>query len=97
MSPINHDRLLIWMISMLGISCIGAGAWLIFRGFQSGELLIANGALVAIQGLIMKLTGSRPTNTTNVNAEPPSNVSVTTNAPTEPPKDASRTNTPPVA
>lgn len=84
----NNDRLTIVSIFLLGGCCIGFGSWLIRDGFQNGELLIANGAFAAIQGLIMHLTGRRaPTNTndsTTVTTSPASNVTVTAPPETKP-------------
>jgi hypothetical protein len=84
MNTNNNDRLLIACIFLLGGICIAAGSWLIYKGFQSGELLIANGALVAINGLVMQLTGRKAaTPPPSVTVSPPSNVTVN-QQPTEP-------------
>lgn len=52
-----HLTLAMWILLILGVSCIGAGTYLLKTGYQSGELLI--GIVGTIAGAIAGMISTR--------------------------------------
>ena len=60
----NYVRFIVICITLLGSLSIAAGSYLILKGYQSGELLIANGGIAAISGLVGMLGVGKPSSHT---------------------------------
>lgn len=74
----SHTRFIVACIAVLSAIAMGLGFYLLLRGYQSGELLITNGGVGGISGLIGYL-GGKPTDSkppANITVEPPSTVTV---------------------
>lgn len=71
MSQKNHTRFIVTTILILALAAIGCGTFLVYKGYQTaGELLLANGGIGAISGLIGLISQARP-------SPPPPDVVVT--------------------
>lgn len=55
--PQSHTRFIIACITFLSAIAMGLGFWLLLKGYQSGELLVTNGGVGGISGLIGFLGG----------------------------------------
>ena len=53
----GHTRFIVGCVTLLGMACVLCGTFLIYKGFQSGELLLSGGAVGAISGLLGFLGG----------------------------------------
>lgn len=61
MNPPNHTKFIVGAITLLSVLAIASGAWLLLKGFQSGELL-AQMASSGLSGLIGFLGGKMTAN-----------------------------------
>jgi len=59
-APTNHTRFIVFCITFLGAISIICGSFLLWKGFQSGELLVSSGGVGAIAGLVGFLSGKPP-------------------------------------
>lgn len=78
MNTQGHTKFIVFCVSILSGGCIAAGSWLIYKGYQTGELLIQTaasgvGGLLGVLG-IGKMSNQQPD--INVTTTPPA-VSVT--------------------
>ena len=69
-NPVSHTRFIVGCITILSAIAMGLGFWLLKLGYQSGELLVTNGGVGGISGLVGFLGGKavmdKPSNTTTV-------------------------------
>lgn len=66
---IGHTRLIVSTIGILSAGALALGAWLIFKGYQTGELLIQTGGS-GVTGLLGFLGGKATQMKTEVIAAP---------------------------
>lgn len=57
MNPVSHTRFIVGCITALSAIAMGLGFWLLKLGYQSGELLVTNGGVGGISGLVGFLGG----------------------------------------
>lgn len=57
MNGVSHTRFIIGSITFLSFVAMVLGFWLLLKGYQSGELLVTNGGVGGISGLIGFLGG----------------------------------------
>lgn len=55
----NHTKFIVAIIGILSLVALGAGTWLIYKGYQTGELLIQTGGM-GVSGLLGMLGISKP-------------------------------------
>lgn len=77
----DHTKYIISCITFLSFVALMSGAWLVFKGFEGGAVLIGAGGN-GLTGLIGYLGGRTMSARPTVNVEPPSNVTV--NQPSNP-------------
>lgn len=56
-TPVSHTRFIVGCITALSAIAMGLGFWLLKLGYQSGELLVTNGGVGGISGLVGFLGG----------------------------------------
>lgn len=50
--PRNNTPLIVYCVTLMGLTSIGCGTWLISKGYMAGELLLSSGGVAAISGLL---------------------------------------------
>lgn len=73
---VGHTRLIVSVIGVLSAGALALGAWLIVRGYQTGELLIQTGGS-GVTGLLGFLGGKAM----GMAMQPPPDITVTGNPP----------------
>lgn len=73
--PKSNTKFIVSCVAFLSACCIGAGTWLIFKGYQTGELLIQTAAS-GVGGLLGVLGIGK------MAAQQPQDITVTGNPPT---------------
>lgn len=63
MNPPSHTRFIVGCITLLSMAAVGTGAYLLLKGFQSGELLaqMASSGLSGLVGFLGGKMSSSPT------------------------------------
>jgi hypothetical protein len=60
-TPNTHDtKFIVSCITFLGSLAIVCGSFLLWKGFQSGEILVSSGGVAAISGLTGMLSMQKP-------------------------------------
>jgi membrane protein implicated in regulation of membrane protease activity len=64
MTPADHTRFIVSWIGSIALVCIGVSAFLLYKGFQSGELLvgIASAAAGSLGTMVAMRRGTQPQN-----------------------------------
>lgn len=59
--PKNHTPLIVICVTIMGLTSIILGSYLISKGYMSGELLLSSGGVAAISGLLGMAVNRPPT------------------------------------
>ncbi len=78
MNAMNHTRFIIACITLLSLVAMCLGFWLLLKGYQSGELLVTNGGVGGISGLIGYLGGKPSAGDAKPSVTNPDTVQTTT-------------------
>jgi hypothetical protein len=71
MSGNNHTIFIVGCITFLSGVAMGLGFYLLLKGFQSGELLVTNGGVAGLSGLIGFLGGKMTSTQQKAEIAPP--------------------------